>query len=108
MIEIMIVLGIIAIMAAVGIPAFYKAFRKEALRQAVSDIVEVLSNARARAILGGVPMEVVIRPQERSMSIGGAPASSASVAGFPPRTKARKSRGSRGPAPGVRRIGRSG
>lgn len=84
MIEIMIVLGIIAIMAAVGIPAFYRAFRKEALRQAVSDIVEVLSNARARAILGDAPMMVVFRPQERTVGIRGAPAGEpANPAGLP-------------------------
>lgn len=71
LIEVMIVLGIIAIMAAVGVPAFYRAFRKEALRQAVSDIVEVCSNARARAILSGGEMDVIFRPQDRHVSIGG-------------------------------------
>lgn len=74
MIEIMIVLGIMAIMAAVGVPAFYKAFRKEALRQAVSDVVEVLSNARARAILNDAPTVVVFRPQDRTLGINSAPA----------------------------------
>ena len=78
MMEIMIVLGIIAIMALVGVPAFYKAFRKEALRQAISDIVEVCSNARARAILGGAPTTVVFKPQERIFSIGSAAVSASS------------------------------
>ena len=48
-----------------GVALFFKAFHKDPLRQATSDIAEVCSNARARAILGGEPTEVVIRPEER-------------------------------------------
>jgi type II secretory pathway pseudopilin PulG len=84
MMEVMIVLGIMAIIAAVGVPAFYKAMRKEALRQAASDIVEVCSNARARAILNGTPMEVVFHPQDRNCSISGAPAAAAQDSASPP------------------------
>jgi len=47
-----------------GLPAIYRLYKKEDLRQAVSDIVEVCSNARAQAILRGTTVSLHIRPQE--------------------------------------------
>ncbi len=72
LIELMVVLAIIAVLAVIGVPAFVKAFRKEPLRQAISDIMEVCGNARARAIMGGEPTEVLFKPQERVARVSGA------------------------------------
>jgi hypothetical protein len=44
---------------------------KEGLRKAVADVVEVCSQARARAILRGVPTWVVINPHERTLTVAG-------------------------------------
>ena len=60
LIEMLMVVAIIALIAAVGIPAFVKTMQKTPIRQAVSDLTEACSHARARAILHGVPFDLVI------------------------------------------------
>ncbi|MDW7980377.1 MAG: GspH/FimT family pseudopilin [Verrucomicrobiales bacterium] len=74
LIEIMMVVGILGLVAMWGLPAIYRAAAQEPLREAVSDIVEVCSHARARAVLQGQTVELVFRPQERRVSVGGASA----------------------------------
>lgn len=69
LIELMIVIGIAAIIVAAGIPPFVKAMRKDGLRKAVSDVVEGCSHARAQAILNGVPMELVIRAGDGEIAV---------------------------------------
>lgn len=69
LIELMIVIGIVAIIAAVGLPAFVHGMRKEGLRKAVSDVVEGCSHARAQAILRGVPTELLIRAEDGQISV---------------------------------------
>jgi prepilin-type N-terminal cleavage/methylation domain-containing protein len=69
LIEIMIVVSIAAILLATALPAFVRAMQKEDLRKAVSDIVEGCSHARAQAILKGVPMEMVIKAEDGSISV---------------------------------------
>ncbi len=81
LIEIMLVVGILAIVATMGLPAIYRAYQKEDLRQAVSDIMEVCSNARAQAILRGTTVELSIRPHERLLSFSGAAPARAADAG---------------------------
>ncbi len=71
LIELMIVIGIVAIVMGLGVPTLVRVFRKEALRQAVSDIVEVASNARAMAIQRGETVELVFNPESRTVSLGG-------------------------------------
>ncbi len=63
LIEIMIVLSILAIVLATGVPSMLRALEKEGLRKAQSDLVEACSHARAQAILSGRPMELVIRAE---------------------------------------------
>ncbi len=72
LIEIMIVVGIMGIMLTIGVPIVYKVWHREPLNQAVKDAVEVLSNARARAILQGREMDVVFHPREGRLEIRGA------------------------------------
>ncbi len=60
LIEMLMVVGIIAIIMAVGVPSFVKSLQKTPIQQAVSDVTEACSHARARAILHGVPFDLVI------------------------------------------------
>ena len=53
LIEIMIVVAIMGIVMAMSVPIVYKVWRKAPMREAVKDIVEVCSHARARAIMQG-------------------------------------------------------
>jgi prepilin-type N-terminal cleavage/methylation domain-containing protein len=65
LIEIMIVVAIIGLMAAMGVPAIFQVFRKEGMRLAVSDVQQLLADTRAKAIYSGTTTEVVFHPQER-------------------------------------------
>jgi prepilin-type N-terminal cleavage/methylation domain-containing protein len=71
LIELMVVMGIATIVMSIGVPIVYTGLRKEPFRQAVADIMEVCSNARARAILSGQMTEVVFHPIERRLEISG-------------------------------------
>jgi len=68
LIEIMIAVGIIAIIMAIAIPSVYQQMHKDSMRQAVADISEACSQARARAVLNGVQTEVRIRPSDRTIT----------------------------------------
>ena len=74
LIEIMIVVAIMGIVMTMSVPIVYKVWRKAPMRQAVSDTVEVLSHARARAIMQGTTTEVIMRPKENVIAISGAAA----------------------------------
>lgn len=69
LIEIMIVIGIIGIIAAVSIPSFVQGMRREGMRKATGDFIEACSHARAAAILGDKTAELVINPQAKSFSV---------------------------------------
>lgn len=69
LIELMIVISIVAIIVAMGVPSFVRGLRKEGLRKAVSDVVEGCSQARALAILQGQPTELVIRAEDGQLLV---------------------------------------
>jgi hypothetical protein len=69
----MIVVGIIAIVMVIGIPALYQAVHPDSMRKAVADVMEACSQARAQAILRGVTTEIRIDPLEGSIEVGIAP-----------------------------------
>ena len=69
LIEIMIVVGIAALVMATAVPFIQNTLRKDPLRQAVSDVMEACSHARARAIFSGAPAELVIMPQQGSLQV---------------------------------------
>jgi prepilin-type N-terminal cleavage/methylation domain-containing protein len=73
MIEIMIVLAIMAIVMAVGIPSMYRAFQRDDLARAMHDTIEGCKAARDLAILKGVPYEFVIKSEGGIMDIKPAP-----------------------------------
>ena len=72
MVEIMIVVSIIAIVVAAGIPMMWKAMQKDDLARAVNDIMEGCKAARERAILSGTPFEFVIH-EKGDLLIAAAP-----------------------------------
>jgi prepilin-type N-terminal cleavage/methylation domain-containing protein len=74
LIEIMIVVAIIGLLAATGLPSIMKALQKEGMRKAVSDVTEVCASARAKAIFSCQTVAVVFHPAERSFAVeGGGP-----------------------------------
>jgi len=79
LIEIMIVVSIMAIAMTMSVPIVYKVWHKAPMRKAVADVVEVCSNARARAILHGTVTEVVFQPRDGLIGLGAAPAPKAAA-----------------------------
>ena len=61
LIEIMVVVAIMGIVLAAGIPSIYNGMRKEGIRKAVSDVMEACEKARAQAIMTGRTSEVHFR-----------------------------------------------
>ena len=60
------------IVMTMSVPIVYKVWRKAPMRKAVSDVVEVCSHARARAIMQGTITEVVFHPKENRLELAGA------------------------------------
>jgi prepilin-type N-terminal cleavage/methylation domain-containing protein len=75
LIEIMVVVAIMGVILTIGIPSIYQLSKKEGMRKAAEDVLEVCKNARAQAIFRGSPVEVVFHPIERRFEIGGGSAS---------------------------------
>ena len=75
LIEMLMVVAIIALIMAVGVPSFVKSLQKTPINQAVSDVTEACSHARARAILHGVPFDLVIGTSQLTVQRVGAGAS---------------------------------
>src|SRR5450756_2300980 len=74
LIEIMIVVAIIGMLAAIGLPSIIKALQKEGMRTAISDITDVCASARAKAIFSGQKVAVVFHPGDHTFSVeGGGP-----------------------------------
>jgi type II secretion system protein H len=74
LIELMIVIAIMGLIAAMGMPSIIKAIQKEGMRKAVSDVMDCCAAARARAIIHQVPASVTFHPQDRTFSVdGGSP-----------------------------------
>ena len=66
LIEIMIVVALIGLIAAMGMPAIMKALEKEGMRKAVGDLTDVCASARAKAIFANETVAVVFHPGEKS------------------------------------------
>jgi len=71
LIEIMIVVAIIGLIAAMGMPAMAKALQKEGMRKAVSDVEDVFFTARERAIWSNSKVAAVFYPKERRFEVEG-------------------------------------
>jgi prepilin-type N-terminal cleavage/methylation domain-containing protein len=72
LIEIMIVVAIIGLIAAMGIPSLLQMLQKEGMRKAVSDVTDLLKDARKDAILKDRNAYVSFRPADNQLdsSIG--------------------------------------
>jgi prepilin-type N-terminal cleavage/methylation domain-containing protein len=79
LIEIMVVIGIMAIIFAISMPSIYRQMHKDSMRQAVSDVLDACSRARERAILTGQACEVRLRPADRMISVSGSSAAAPAV-----------------------------
>jgi prepilin-type N-terminal cleavage/methylation domain-containing protein len=79
LIEIMIVVAIMGIVMTMSVPIVYKVWHKAPMRKAVSDIVEVCSHARARAIMQGTMTQVTFHPKENRLELSGAASPSRSA-----------------------------
>jgi Tfp pilus assembly protein FimT len=66
----MIVVAIMGIVLTMGVPIVYKVWHKAPMSQAVSDLIEVCSHARALAILQGKEVDVVFHPREGRFEVG--------------------------------------
>ncbi len=69
--ELMMVVAIIGLMTAAGVPAILSLTREVPLRRAVNDVVEICHRARAQAILQGQTMTVVFHPRQRQVAFSG-------------------------------------
>jgi prepilin-type N-terminal cleavage/methylation domain-containing protein len=77
LIEVMMVAAIIGLIAAMGVPSILSAFHEEPMRKAVNDSLEILSHARAQAILHGQITTVDFHPLNREIAFNGGADSSA-------------------------------
>jgi prepilin-type N-terminal cleavage/methylation domain-containing protein len=71
LIEIMIVVAIIGLIAAMGLPAIIKVLQKEGMRKAVSDVTDVCAAARAKAIISQRTVAVIFHPGEKTFAVDG-------------------------------------
>jgi type II secretion system protein H len=83
LIEVMVVVGIIGLIAAMGVPTLYRMLHREGFSKTVGDVMELCSTARARAIMGGRTVVLVFYPQERRCQIGEGEAAPGGAAGAP-------------------------
>ncbi len=74
LLEIMIVVGIMGIILTMSVPIVWKVWHKAPMNKAIADIVEVCSNARARAILQAREVDLIIHPRDGRFELGSAPA----------------------------------
>ncbi len=68
LIELMIVIAIMAVVMSLSIPSFYRTLEKDTIRRATQKILDLCADARAQAIINGRPCDLVIRPQDRTMT----------------------------------------
>lgn len=87
LIEIMVVIGIMGVIMGVGVPIVYKVLHRAPMAEALKNVVEVCSNARAQAIMEGREVDVMFHPRSGALEISRAPAgppASAAPAPTPP------------------------
>ncbi|MCD6051492.1 MAG: hypothetical protein K0Q55_2901 [Verrucomicrobia bacterium] len=60
LVEIIIVVMLIGMIMAWGVPTFVQTFKRQPMQQAVNDLLEICASARASAIMTGVPAEMIV------------------------------------------------
>jgi Tfp pilus assembly protein FimT len=71
MLEVMMVVAILGLMMAIGVPAILRTLHQGPLRKAVNDVMTICYNARAQAILHGVTTSVVFQPRTGEVMLSG-------------------------------------
>jgi prepilin-type N-terminal cleavage/methylation domain-containing protein len=71
LIEVMVVVGVIGLLAAMGLPSIFKALEKEGMRKAVSDVNDVFFSAREQAIVFNKTVAVTFHPRDRQFGVDG-------------------------------------
>ena len=74
LIELMMVVAILGLMMATGVPAILSVTREAPMRRAVNDVMEICTRARAQAILQGQTTTVIFHPRLKEMSFSGSAA----------------------------------
>lgn len=69
--ELMVVVGIIGLVAAMSIPSILQMRREAPMRKAVNDVLEICSRARAGAVLRDTKTTVVFYPRTRVVELVG-------------------------------------
>jgi type II secretion system protein H len=72
LIEIMVVVAIMGIILAAGVPSLYGFLHKSGIRKTTSDIVDTCQSARAAAIMSGSPTDLVFHPKDGTCEAAGA------------------------------------
>lgn len=83
LIEIMVVVGIMAVIMTISIPFFARQMHKDSMRQAVADVTELCREARNRAVLDGRIMELRIQPASKTFSVASGTAATTTSTGNP-------------------------
>jgi prepilin-type N-terminal cleavage/methylation domain-containing protein len=71
LVELMIVVAIMGLVLAMGIPSMFRLAEQDSLREAVKGVVEACTDARAAAILSGETKVLTVHPGEKSFDIPG-------------------------------------
>jgi prepilin-type N-terminal cleavage/methylation domain-containing protein len=66
LIEIMVVVAIIGLIMALGLPSVLASLKKEGMRKAISDIEDCCAQARGEAIMQNRTVSVVFDPLKRA------------------------------------------
>jgi len=67
----MVVVAIIGLIMAAGIPSLYGLFHKEGLRKSMSDLIDTCQSARRAAIMSGQTADLVIHPRAGTLEVSG-------------------------------------
>jgi prepilin-type N-terminal cleavage/methylation domain-containing protein len=73
LIELMVVIGIMGIVLAMGIPSIYRVFHKEQLFKTLDDVRNVCLTARQQAIMQGRMAELVFHAKDGRLEVLGGP-----------------------------------
>jgi len=71
LIEIMMVVAILGLTLAMGMPSFIKSMKREGMRRAQMDLMEACRTARRTAILTAQPAYLVFHPNDGSFEVAG-------------------------------------
>ena len=79
LLEIMLVVGILAIVLGMGVPAFVRALHRGPMGTALTELKDACDNARAQAILQGRTVNLVFHPLDHTFGVDGAAAAGPQV-----------------------------